>query len=75
MTTLPVPGDAGLPGRDQGPVHLTLPVAAFFDVDNTLIRGASIYHFARGLAARSMLGPGDVARMTMRHLSFRLQGT
>jgi HAD superfamily hydrolase (TIGR01490 family) len=75
MTTLPVPGDAGLPGRDQGPVYLTHPVAAFFDVDNTLIRGASIYHFARGLAARNMLGPGDVVRMTMRHLSFRVQGT
>jgi HAD superfamily hydrolase (TIGR01490 family) len=74
MTTLPVPGDAGLPGRDQGPVNLTEPVAAFFDVDNTLIRGASIYHFARGLAARNMLGPRDVARMTMRHLSFRLHG-
>jgi HAD superfamily hydrolase (TIGR01490 family) len=74
MTTLPVPGDAGVSGRDQDPVHLTLPVAAFFDVDNTLIRGASIYHFARGLAARNMLGPGDVVRMTMRHLSFRVQG-
>ncbi|HET7327050.1 MAG TPA: HAD-IB family hydrolase, partial [Nocardioidaceae bacterium] len=25
--------------------------AAFFDVDNTMMQGASIYHFARGLAA------------------------
>ena len=26
--------------------------AAFFDVDNTMMQGASIYYFARGLAAR-----------------------
>jgi HAD superfamily hydrolase (TIGR01490 family) len=75
MTTLPLPGDSGVTGRDQGPVHLALPVAAFFDVDNTLIRGASIYHFARGLAARNFLAPTDVVRMTMRHLSFRVHGT
>ncbi len=74
MTTLPVPGDSEFPGLDQGPVNLAEPVAAFFDVDNTLIRGASIYHFARGLAARSFLAPSDVARMTMRHLSFQLHG-
>lgn len=55
-------------------MNLGSPVAAFFDVDNTLIRGASIYHFARGLAARSLLRPGDVARMTLRHLSFQLHG-
>jgi HAD superfamily hydrolase (TIGR01490 family) len=55
-------------------VNLALPVAAFFDVDNTLVRGASIYHFARGLAARNLFSPTDVARMTMRHLSFRVHG-
>jgi len=26
------------------------PVAAFFDVDNTLVRGATLFHFARGMA-------------------------
>lgn len=29
--------------------------AAFFDVDNTLIRGASLYHVARGLARRNLI--------------------
>jgi HAD superfamily hydrolase (TIGR01490 family) len=48
--------------------------AAFFDVDNTLMRGASIYHFARGLAARKMFGPKDLARLTWRQLAFRLRG-
>ena len=47
---------------------------AFFDVDNTLMRGASIYHFARGLAARKMFGPRDLARMTWGQLYFRFRG-
>jgi HAD superfamily hydrolase (TIGR01490 family) len=48
---------------------------AFFDVDNTLMQGASIYHFARGLAARKMFGPRDLARMTWGQLYFRLRGS
>ncbi len=51
-----------------------LTAAAFFDVDNTLMRGASIYHFARGLAARKMFGPRDLARLTWSQLAFRLRG-
>src|SRR6266481_5846265 len=47
---------------------------AFFDVDNTLMRGASIYHFARGLAARKMFGPRDLLRLTWGQLAFRLRG-
>jgi HAD superfamily hydrolase (TIGR01490 family) len=49
--------------------------AAFFDVDNTLMRGASIYYFARGLAARRLFGPADLARLMWGQLSFRLRGT
>jgi len=48
---------------------------AFFDVDNTLMRGASIYHFARGLAARKMFGPRDLLRLAWGQLFFRLRGT
>jgi HAD superfamily hydrolase (TIGR01490 family) len=48
--------------------------AAFFDVDNTLMRGASIYHFARGLAARGMFGPRDLARLTLGQVAFRMRG-
>jgi HAD superfamily hydrolase (TIGR01490 family) len=48
--------------------------AAFFDVDNTLLRGASIYHFARGLAARRLFGPTDLARITLSQVAFRLRG-
>jgi len=60
-------------------VALATPVpdpsaAAFFDVDNTLMRGASIYHFARGLAERKMFGPRDLLRLTWGQLAFRLRG-
>jgi HAD superfamily hydrolase (TIGR01490 family) len=48
--------------------------AAFFDVDNTIMRGASIYHFARGLAARKMFGPRDMAAMVWGQFAFRLRG-
>ncbi len=47
---------------------------AFFDVDNTLMRGASIYYFARGLAARKMFGARDVAKMVAVQVMFRLRG-
>jgi len=47
---------------------------AFFDVDNTLMRGASIYYFARGLAARKMFGPGDLVKMAAGQVMFRLRG-
>ncbi len=48
--------------------------AAFFDVDNTLMRGASIYHFARGLAARKLFGPRDLVKMAIGQLIFRVRG-
>ena len=48
--------------------------AAFFDVDNTLMRGASIYHFARGLAARKLFGTREMAAMMWGQLAFRLGG-
>jgi HAD superfamily hydrolase (TIGR01490 family) len=48
---------------------------AFFDVDNTLMRGASIYYFARGLAARKMFGPADLAKMAWGQMYFRVRGS
>jgi HAD superfamily hydrolase (TIGR01490 family) len=46
--------------------------AAFFDVDNTMMQGASIYWFARGLAARRYVSAGDLVRFAARQLRFRL---
>jgi HAD superfamily hydrolase (TIGR01490 family) len=48
---------------------------AFFDVDNTIMRGASIYYFARGLVSRKMIAPRDIALMLWGQFSFLLRGT
>jgi len=56
------------------PPGMNPAAAAFFDVDNTLMRGASIYHFARGLAARNMFTPLDLLKMTWVQVAYRLRG-
>jgi HAD superfamily hydrolase (TIGR01490 family) len=48
--------------------------AAFFDVDNTMMVGASIFHFAKGLATRNFFSWRDLARFTARQLRLRLGG-
>lgn len=48
--------------------------AAFFDVDNTMMRGASIYHFARGLATRGMFSTADLLRFAFGQAVFRMRG-
>ena len=48
-------------------------VAAFFDVDNTIIRGASSFHLAVGLYRRGFFKTGDVIRFAVhqaRYLTF-----
>ncbi|TWF94910.1 HAD superfamily hydrolase (TIGR01490 family) [Saccharopolyspora dendranthemae] len=51
-----------------------LTAAAFFDVDNTMMMGASLFHFARGLAARKFFNPGDLAGFAWQQLKFRIGG-
>ena len=46
--------------------------AGFFDVDNTMMQGASIYYFARGLAARKYFTTGDLVRFGLQQLRFRV---
>ena len=46
--------------------------AAFFDLDNTLLRGASLFYLARGMHARGFLRTGDIARFGYRQLRFAL---
>ena len=36
--------------------------AAFFDVDNTVMQGASIFHLARGLHRRKFFTTGDIVK-------------
>ena len=49
--------------------------AAFFDVDNTMIRGASIYFFGKGMAGRGLVTTGDLVRFGWEQLKFRVRGT
>jgi HAD superfamily hydrolase (TIGR01490 family) len=55
---------------------LTVPTdpasAAFFDVDNTMMQGASVYYFARGLARRDYFTSRDLASFAWKQLRFRL---
>lgn len=48
--------------------------AAFFDVDNTMIRGASIYFFGKGMASRGLVTTGDLLRFGWQQLMFRVRG-
>lgn len=48
--------------------------AAFFDVDNTVLRGASIFHLARGLWRRKFFTLRDVSAMAWKQASFVLRG-
>lgn len=49
--------------------------AAFFDVDNTLVHGASIYWFARGLASRRFFSSRDLLKFAWQQARFRVRGT
>ncbi|MEU4608366.1 HAD-IB family hydrolase [Kribbella sp. NPDC023972] len=49
-------------------------VAAFFDVDNTMLQGASMFHLARGLYRRKFFTTGEIAQKALAQLRFRLQG-
>ena len=57
---------------------LTLPpdprAAAFFDVDNTIIQGASIFHLARGLYRRDFFTTRDLLGAAWKQAYFRLVG-
>ncbi len=53
---------------------LTAKRAAFFDVDNTLIRGSTIYFLGRGMYQRGYFTKKDISRFVVANLRFRLTG-
>ncbi|MFI6601853.1 HAD family hydrolase [Nonomuraea sp. NPDC050536] len=59
---------------EMAPIEPDTQAAAFFDVDNTMMRGASIYHFARGLATRGMFTTSDLFKFAIGQAVFRLRG-
>lgn len=60
---------------EEPPAVVPDPTAgAFFDVDNTLLRGASIFHLARGLYRRKFFTNRDLLRFASQQAQFRLRG-
>ncbi len=48
--------------------------AAFFDVDNTVMQGASIFHLARGLYKRKFFSTRDIVGAMYKQAYFRVAG-
>jgi len=48
--------------------------AAFFDVDNTVMQGASIFHLARGLHRRKFFTTRDIVKAAWQQTYFRVAG-
>ncbi len=53
---------------------LTQKRAAFFDVDNTLIHGSTLYFLGRGMYQRGYFTKADISRFVLANLRFRLTG-
>ena len=47
-----------------------MTTAAFFDLDNTVIRGSSLFHFARRLTGNGVLSRRDLVRFAMREFRY-----
>jgi HAD superfamily hydrolase (TIGR01490 family) len=60
--------------EDAMRVPLDPRAAAFFDVDNTVMQGASVFHLARGLYQRDFFSARDIGRFAYQQAKFRLVG-
>jgi HAD superfamily hydrolase (TIGR01490 family) len=49
--------------------------AAFFDVDNTIMRGASMFHFAVGLARRNFFSGRELLGFGVKQMKFVMSGS
>jgi HAD superfamily hydrolase (TIGR01490 family) len=58
----------------QAPEPVPGAGAAFFDVDNTVVRGASLFHFAQGLYRRRFFTWRDLSRFAWKQARFRALG-
>ncbi|MEV6108447.1 HAD-IB family hydrolase [Streptomyces sp. NPDC051940] len=63
---------------DQGEPRFPVPgdtkAAAFFDLDNTIMQGAAIFHLGRGLYKRKFFRTRDLARFAWQQAYFRMAG-
>ncbi|MFI1183959.1 HAD family hydrolase [Streptomyces sp. NPDC020799] len=56
------------------PVVGDVRAAAFFDLDNTVMQGASLFHFGRGLYKRHFFHKRELARFIWQQIYFRVVG-
>lgn len=75
---------AGLASADAAGVRTAVEIpegqsvargAAFFDVDNTIMRGASLFHFAAGLARRHYFSGSEILGFGIKQVKFVLSGS
>ncbi|MBT2384402.1 HAD family phosphatase [Streptomyces sp. ISL-11] len=65
---------AAAPTEPEFPVVGDVRAAAFFDLDNTVMQGASLFHFGRGLYKRRFFRKRELARFAWQQMWFRLAG-
>ncbi|MDH6704749.1 HAD superfamily hydrolase (TIGR01490 family) [Kitasatospora sp. MAA19] len=74
----PAAGKAGKAPKAPAENHTPEPddprAAAFFDCDNTILRGAAIFYLGVGLYRRGFLTRRDIARFAWQQAWFRLHG-
>ncbi|MFJ4471883.1 HAD family hydrolase [Streptomyces sp. NPDC089424] len=61
-------------GEPVFPVHGDDRAAAFFDLDNTVMQGAALFHYGRGLYKRKFFETRDLAKFAWQQAWFRLAG-
>lgn len=70
--------EAPLPAEPELDEALLVPpdavAAAFFDVDGTIMQGASLFHLARGLHRRGFFNGRELVRFARRQVAFRVRG-
>lgn len=69
MRTMPIVANPS--GAEDNAPHA---VGAFFDVDNTLIRGASAFHLARALLRKGFFTPWDIVQFSFHNLRYLIFG-
>jgi HAD superfamily hydrolase (TIGR01490 family) len=62
-------------GTESSSPHEHAYSAAFFDLDNTIIRGASVFHIAVGLAKRKYFTISEIAGFAVKQIKFVVSGS
>jgi HAD superfamily hydrolase (TIGR01490 family) len=66
----PTPSDDTPTSPLESPTPSDRPIMAFFDVDNTLMRGTSLFHLGREAWARGIIGFREIARFAWHQRRF-----